>query len=101
MAKQDQKAKKEGKGLGFGQVKYKFGKLKFFAQWFWRHTKKSLGLHNPEVEGIMVGASVSTGNISLKVVREDADVVIAMNVGGARHLIDELNKAISMVKFKG
>jgi len=99
--KGSKKVDEGNKSIKFGRVKRRFEKWAFFAGWAWRHTKKSLGLHNPEPTGFMVGASVETAQVSLKVVREDADIVVAMDIGGAKHLVSELNKAINMVKFRG
>jgi len=99
--KKSKKASEGAKSIGFGKVKRRFEKWAFFGNWALRHTKKALGLHNPMPEGFMVGASVATSQVSLKVVRDDADIVVAMDVGGARHLVSELNKAINMVKYRG
>ena len=97
-----EKSLKKKIGAGFGSVRYRFGKWRFFAGWFARHTKQVLGLSTPEAEGIRVGASVKTGQVSIQVLMMDGpDVTVAMNKAGARQIIDELTKAINMVTFKG
>ncbi len=102
MANKEQRAKVK-KGIGFNTVKTPIRKKLSVMWWmFWTDLRAKFGSHKNEAVGIRIGASVQDAQISIQVVMKYGnDVTVAMNRDAAKQIINELHKAIDMVKYRG
>jgi len=99
------KAKKlKSKGVGFSGVKMSlWNRLKVLLIMIKADVLARFGMtfKNDSI-GVRVGASVENAQVSIQVLMKYGNhVTVGMNIDAARQIINELNKAISMVSFKG